>query len=269
MKKFLYTLLFLCLFSSVTNAYALTPSATPTSASATTSATPTQASNIINEINNLKDRIASRVAQLNLVEKKGFIGVVTDIGETQLTLSDKNNNTRYVDVDELTKFFSPSAKDSFGISDITKGSTVGILGRYNKDSKRTLARFVSVLIMPQIISGTVTNIDSDNFLLTIMTPEQKETQIDIETITKTYAYTKDGGTAKSGFSKIKIGERVMIVGFSDKIAKNKILASRIIHMPEVKPNPRIQSVKLQNSEITPSTGSGMKLAPITGTKSSK
>jgi len=95
------------------------------------------------------------------------------VSDTQLTLSDKDTKTRYVDVDELTKFSSPSAKSNFGISDITKGSIVGVLGRYNKDSKRTLARFVDVLVNPQIVSGSVSTIDTENFTFTLITPTQK------------------------------------------------------------------------------------------------
>src|SRR3990167_5837024 len=93
----------------------------------------------------LISNIASRVAQLNLVEKRGIIGKVTEATNTQITLSDIKGDTRFVDVDELTKFSSPNAKGTFGISDITKDATVGILGLYNKESRRILARFVNVI----------------------------------------------------------------------------------------------------------------------------
>src|SRR5260221_6373171 len=82
---------------------------------------PTPAPNSLEQqISNLKDKIASRVAQLKLVDKRGIIGNVTDVTQNQITVSDVKGNTRYIDVDELTKFSSPSAKSSFGISDITK-----------------------------------------------------------------------------------------------------------------------------------------------------
>src|ERR1700704_3295 len=104
------------------------------------------------QINSLKSRIASKVAQLNLVEKRGIIGTVTEASGTQIKLTDIQNNIRFVDVDELTKFSSPSAKDTFGISDLTKGTLVGVIGNYNKDSQRILARFVDVVTFPQTFS---------------------------------------------------------------------------------------------------------------------
>ena len=102
-------------------------------------AAPTVADDTVDDkINSLKDKIASRVAELKLVEKRGFYGAVIEISGTQLTVTDQKNATRFIDVDELTKFSSPSAKESFGISDITKGTKIAIIGLYNKQSKKEL-----------------------------------------------------------------------------------------------------------------------------------
>jgi len=210
------------------------------------------------QLNNLKDRIASKVAQLKLVEKRGIIGTVTDVGETQLTLSDTNGNTRYVDIDEFTKFSSPSAKAGFGISDITKGTTVGALGIYNKESRRITGRFVDVLVLQKVISGAITNIDAKKFALTVTSPDQKDMHVDIETVTKTYAYNKDSGLVRSGFSKIQQGERVIVVGYIDINDKNTIIASRILRLPTLKVNPKIPIMKSDDLSGTPSSGSGIK-----------
>lgn len=254
MKQYILFLFVLILLSYTTKAvYATTPTPNPTSAAA---------SGLDQAINNLKDRIASRVAQLNLVEKKGMIGTVTDISETQITVTDLANNTQFVDVDELTKFASPDAKGSFGISDITKGTTLGILGRYNKETRRILARFVDVVSFPMVISGAITQVDKSNFLISITTPDQKEYIGDIQNVTKTYTYTKTDGLTKSGFSKLQVGQRVMLVGFPEASNKNKILASRIIDFVELPPNPKIILMKPDAMGVTPSTGSGTKLVPI-------
>lgn len=227
--------------------------------------TPTPTPNISEteqQINSLKERIASRVAQLNLVDKKGIIGTVSDISQTAITIVDSSGNNRLIDVDELTKFSSPSAKASFGISDITKGTMVGIVGLYNKDSRRLLARWVDVMIEPQILSGGILSIDSTNYNFTIATVNSQSITISVEDITKSSSYTADGGTVRSGFSKLTTGERVMVVGFPDVNNKNTIIASRILVFPNLPPNPRIPLVKPE--DIAPvSTGSGKKLTPIT------
>lgn len=260
MKK-LFSLLFIVSYLMTTPAYAVTPTSIPTS-SPTGAVTPTSTQGLIQQIDELKDRIASRVAELKLVEKKGVIGTVTDVAETQLSLTDVHGNTVFIDVDELTKFSSPNAKSSFGISDVTKGSTVGVLGLYNKESRRILARFVDVMNVPIVLSGAVTGIDSQNFNLTLTTIDKKDTTIDVENITKTYTYGKTTGLVKAGFSKIVQGERVMVIGFPDVKNKNTIIASRILRFPELPINPAIALFKPEDVGVTPSTGSGTKLVPI-------
>ena len=217
------------------------------------------------QISDLKDKIASRVAQLKLVDKRGIIGIVTDVTQTQITLTDMKGNTRFVDVDELTKFSSPTAKSSFGISDITKGTTLGVLGLYNKESRRILARFVDVLILPISFSGAVSDTDAQNFVVTVITTDKKTYTVDIENVTKTMSF--DGASLlKSGFSKIQQGQRIMIIGFVDKTNSKHITASRVLLFPTLPIDPSITVIKPENlplqGTIVPATGSGKKLTPL-------
>lgn len=265
MKKILFFVIFSLFtfhFSFAANA-AITPTPSPTP-------TPERVKLPLDQqINSLKDRIASRVAQLKLVERRGIIGTVTEVSDTQLTLTDLQNNTRFVDVDELTKFSSPSAKGNFGISDITKGSKLGVLGLYNKQSRRLLARFVDVISEPKTIQGAIYGINKEDFTFKVMTENGQTLTIDVENITKTSSYTKDAGLTKAGFSKLQEGQRVYIVGFPDVKESNRILASRVIFFPLLPKNPKIvlpanaAPAINPNETVTPSTGSGKKLTPIT------
>lgn len=215
------------------------------------------------QITDLQERIASRVAQLKLVDHRGIIGTVTDVTQTQITLSDVQGNTRFVDVDEITKFSNPTAKGTFGISDIQKGQTIGILGLYNKESRRLLARFVDALTLPQLFDGAVISIDKTNFSVDVVTADQRTFTVAIEDITKTSSYTTGGALVKSGFSKITTGQRITIVGFPDIKDNKKIIGSSVILFTDIPVNPKIQSIKLQSSAPPASTGSGKKLTPLT------
>lgn len=251
MKK-LFIIALLSLVSITTGSQTAFAAITPTPTKTTSKATPTPSSNgsvtqIEQQINNLKDKIASQVAQLHLTEKKGFIGIVTDVSETQITIKDNDGNIHFVDVDELTKFDSPSAKSNFGISDITKNSTIGVLGIYNKDSRRLLARFVDVLTFPKYIRGAIAAIDKPNFTMTVVQNDGTQTTVEIEDVTKTLSYDKTAGSVKAGFSKAQVGERVYIVGFPDKQDPKQLIASRIILFPTLSINPNIGSV----APITP------------------
>lgn len=208
----------------------------------------------------LLDEIASKTAQLNLVEKRGIIGVVTDSSDTQITLTDIQGNTRFIDVDELTKFYSPSST-SYGISDVAKGSTIGVLGLYNRQTRRILAREVDALTPPsKIIYGAASALDKANFEITVVKQNGGKVVAEVETITKTYSYSS-GILIKSGFSKIVTPETILVIGDPDKQDPNKILSSRIIIFPDIQISPSI-NISAAQAAIVPSTGSGRKLTPI-------
>ncbi|MDP3987713.1 MAG: hypothetical protein Q8P80_01055 [Candidatus Levybacteria bacterium] len=258
MKKiFSYLLFLICFLLFAGGAKAISPTPSPSES---------QSDIQEQQLNEMKDRIASRVAQLKLVERKGVIGTVSDVSDTQISINDILGNTRFIDVDEITKFSSPSSKGSFGISDITKGSKIGVLGLYNKQSRRILARFVDVMALPKFVHGAIASIDSENFTLTIVTENEGETTVDVGNITKTLSYTKEVGLAKSGFSKLTESQNVIIIGFTDIKNKKKIIASRILVFPQIPKNPRInfpqKALEPQDTTV-PSTGSGKKLIPIT------
>lgn len=240
MKKFLLiTLSTIYYLLSTMNSHALSPTPSLTvSGSPTPTSEPNKSDAINQQINDLKNRIASRVAQLKLVEKRGIIGRVTDVSDTQITISDLKSNIRYIDVDELTRFSSPDVQGAFGISDLTKGTNIGVIGLYNKESRRTLARFVNVINLPKIIHGSIVNVNSENYTIKVSTGGDKEITFDVETTTKTLSYSKDGPLIRSGFSKIKENQRVIIVSKTDSNNDDKAPSSRIILLPDVPKNPK-------------------------------
>ncbi len=226
-------------FAAVLPSHAVTPTVSPTikaTVTPSTSVSPTKKPTQMPEdtqIEKIKDLVASRVAELKLVDKRGLLGYVSSTTGTQITMTDLKNEEVKVDVDELTKFESPS-KDSFGISDVKKGDLLSVVGLYNKQTNRILARYAEIASnIPQNIEGVVLSKDSAEFTLNISTDEGKKKTVNIETSTKSFTY-EDGATTKSGFSKILPGERVIIVGFADKTDKTQINAARIIHFPGMK-----------------------------------
>lgn len=212
--------------------------------------TPTQ-STIQKQINSLTDKIASKVAELDLVEKKGVIGKVTDVSNTKITLNDLNDRTQFIDVDEFTKFSGQD--ESFGISDIKKGDTLGILGLYNKESRRILARFVNIASFPQVVYGVISKVDTKNFQLKLSMENDKSTTIDHQSSTKSFIFDKEEKVlTKSGFSKFEEGQSIVVIGFPDKKDPLLLSASRIIILPDVARNPKI-NINISTKSPTPTS----------------
>jgi len=250
MKKLL-VIIFILLFSATTSSYAITTTPTPLK-KVTPTGTPEVTKEQEDRIEKIKDLVASKVAELKLVEKRGILGVVKSTTNTQIILEDIKKRQRVIDIDELTKFKS-TGKESFGISDIKEGDMLSFVGLYNKDSKRLLARFVSRDVSPVNIEGIVALKDGENFTITIVSEEGSKKIIDIQTSTKTTSY--DGENSKrSGFSKIERGQRAIVVGFADLKEKGTINAQRVIHFTDLPPS--------SGMDAPVSTGSGKKLQPI-------
>jgi len=253
-----YFILLILLVTLSVPAQAATP--TPTGNAEPTAESVTQ--KLSDKINNLKEKIASRVAELNLVEKKGFIGTIKEIKSNLISITDGRGDIKLIDVDEITKFSDGS--DDIGISDLKVGGKVAVVGLYNKDSEHLLARFISVINIPLFISGAVNSIDDKNFTFTLLKENGDQIKVDVENITKTVSYSGTTGE-KSGFSTLKRGNRVIVVGFPDSKEKDRIVATRLLLFPSLPKNPRLvipDNAIDTTQDPNTSTGSGKKITPL-------
>lgn len=249
MKKSFLIILCILTITFTTNVYA---AVTPSPASSGTS------QNLNNQINQLKDKIASRVSQLNLVEKRGIVGTIQDVTNSQITLADTQGRTRYIDVDEITKFSSAASNASFGLSDLKKGMNVSVLGIYNKESQRILARFIDTMAMPKRVNGEIAAIDNKNFQLSIMTADQKTIKVEIDTTSTVTSYSSGGSLTKYGFSKLNSGDRVEVIGYPDKKDATLLIADRLIDLLNAPKDPNISLTTSTTNITTAPTTAGIK-----------
>lgn len=236
MKKILLIILSLLITMAPSVSYAQTasPSAKPKVATSPTSIGDSS------QIEKIKDLVASRVAELKLVEKRGILGTVTNTTSTQITLTDINNNRKIIDIDEITKFSDPESKE-FGISDIKKGDVIGVIGLLNKGSDHLLARFVNtVSSIPTFFDGIIIDVDKRNFVITAVDENGNKKLLDIETSTKLYSFTKETDEIKSGFSKILPGQRIYAAGFPDSKVASQLNVDRLTHFPELQPSSKMK-----------------------------
>ena len=266
---------FVVLFVLLTTHYSLPPiyAATTPTPLPSKNEVPTDSA-AIEKIQKIKDIVASKVAELNLVEKKGMLGMIKEVSNTQVTITDLNGATRIIDIDELTKFnLSGGDKDSkedesLGINDLRKDTYYSFVGLYNKDTRKLMARFVAQpKNLPVFFEGVVADLAKDDFQLTIFNEKGEKKFVDIEKSTKTSIQTENEELVKSGFSKIAKQERVLVVGFDDLKDKNKIIASRVIHFESLPPsNAMLKYISLDEEAPVVATGSGKKLQVLTTPK---
>jgi len=198
-------------------------------------------------IEKIKDAVASKVAELNLVEKRGIFGEVVETATTEITIEDEAGNQRIIEIDELTRFEGERQSDDFGISDIEAGNSISAVGLYNKDTEKLLARFITQKInIPEHLSGAISEVDEDEFTITIVTKGGNEYLIDIERSTDTFVYEEEE-LLDSGFSRLVIGEKVIVVALPNQNEENRYSAERVLHFAELPPSDDVKKY-LENSE---------------------
>jgi hypothetical protein len=264
------TVLFISSLFSPVFAQTKTPTLTPKITESKTKASPTPAKSEptaseaadLNRIQKIKDMVASRVAELKLVEKRGILGTVKEVSSSQVTVRDNKGEQRIIDIDELTKFqgkISSSSKktdddttQTFGISDIKVGEEVAFIGLYNKQTDRLLARIVLLpKSIPFYMDGVISDIDTKEYTFAISNNDEKRI-VDFEKSTTAKLFTKADGIKKSGFSTIEAGQRAIIVGFEDSDNKH-IIATRILHFSDVPPSSEMKKgLSLEPEEASPS-----------------
>ena len=271
--KTLYNFIIIIIFITVItiiignpSVLAQTKTPTPTPGQSPSGTAPSPTPEITSEekeqdtIEKIKNLVASRAAELKLVDKRGILGVVKRSSSSQIVIEDHKRDQRTIDIDELTKFIS--SKDSFGISDIKEGDKISAMGFYNKDTRRLRASFISLSAnIPLNIEAVVNSRNSREFTLTVVDTNGKTRTIDIGTSTKTSTWA-DNSLTKSGFSKILIGQRILVIGFEDLKNKDTINASRIIHFADLPLSGALKKYQNVQEETPTSTGSGVNVKPL-------
>ncbi len=239
-KLYINILLIVIALSPISYLHSPTYAATPTTnPKPSQNVVPTNAEDL-EKIQKIKDIVASKVAELNLVEKRGIIGIIKEVSGMRIVITDIKGNTRQIEADELTKF-SLSNKDA-GISDLEKGKKYSFVGLYNRDTQKLLARTISsTSTIPAQFEGSISSIDVKGFQLTIVNEKGESKKIDIESSTKTSLADEEGDLVKSGFSKLEENERILAIGFWDKKDSTLMSATRLIHFKSVPPSKEMQS----------------------------
>ena len=223
-----------CLLSA-SYAYSATPSPLPSQNQISTDSAD------LEKIQKIKNIVASKVKELKLVEKRGIIGKIKEIKGMGIVITDVKDNTRHIDVDELTKF-DLGSKTSYGITDLEKGKQYSYVGLYNKETEKLLARTITTTnTIPVFFEGAVLSVDTKKYQLNAVNAVGDKKTIDIQSSTKTSLATVNGDLEKSGFTKFEANERVLAVGFWDKKDNNLLSTLRIIHFSDIPPSKEMQS----------------------------
>lgn len=202
-------------------AYSQSPSSTPSGS-------------LNEEVDKLKEKVAEKVEELHRQEK-ATAGVVTKVDGNRLTMRTPDGANTAVTIDDtLTDFFEISGTKTSDLQqeDIETGNYIFVTGPEIGDS---ITANVIYRDTPYIVSsGKITEVNSDDFTIRVLTVDKTEYVLDIEKKSdQKILDIKTLETEKIGFTKLKEGDSVHFVvkANPEDPKQSKFSAARILVVP--------------------------------------
>jgi len=221
MKRLTTLLIAICFFAITLPVYAQT---------ASVAATPMDSKS--QQIEDLKDRLATKVAELRQSKRMAVYGTIKSVSISTFVVETKTKDLKIELTDDLKVFQMLKGKRTeLKTDNLEKGDIVTVFGEYDTTLELLQAKMVFIqAAQPVQIAGTVTATNKDDYTITIETADKKTYTIDFETVTKTTLWN---GTAlaKGGFSTFIAGDTIFVTGSAIPKKENRISAARITDLP--------------------------------------
>lgn len=188
----------------------------------------------IDKINLLKEKVASKVAQLSKSIQFAADGTIIKIEEDILTFS-ADGDEKTVTTDDQTRYLlrNNRLKTKTGdISDFEVNDDVTVLGSEQIGTDLVSAKLIVKAPRVVFFTGIIKEVDAANGTLTIKEKES-EYVFDYEVYTRSQLYNKKiKKLNSSGFSKLEKGQQVQILALPQKDSESRFTALRLVIIPK-------------------------------------
>lgn len=240
-----FSLLFvICSLLSIIPSPVLAQSITPSPKTASASATASPSNDAIEklkQIEQLKEKIATKVAEIREKDKRAVSGMVKKITGTSFLIADRKGNEYTISYSDDTTFYTVTVgeKKETSAKKIKEDDTISVFGYIATDKTTLSAKYVYQETFLKHIIGKIVDIDKTNFTITVKDKEGNQA-VDIESFTKMTVYTKNKGKQKGGFSKFTIGDSIHVAGKVSQTDAEKLAANLVLTLPfSQSPSPSI------------------------------
>src|SRR3989339_61188 len=160
----------------------------------------------------LKQKLEEKVLQLRNNPKRVISGPIKAIGEKSLTLGIGTDSIKVTVEPEITNFFNVSGYDleTISFADLQKGERVTAFVSDIGGDQISYTVYQEPALT--VAAGKVSNIDEDNYEVTIIDFDKSSFGADIQVSTIQNLYNlKSQKIEKAGFSKLAIGQRIFAI----------------------------------------------------------
>jgi len=166
------------------------------------------------DIQNFKEKVATKVAELRRENNRAIAGTVTSTeGTITIKFITENDVEFDVKLDEnLTNYFQISGTSTKEIKkeDIKKGDYIIVDGIVNDKTVQANSIYVDTLLL--VFTGRIIEVNSDDFSIKVLGNDKETYTIDVQSDTRQMLLNTTTLTEeKIGFSKIKEGDSIHFV----------------------------------------------------------
>lgn len=213
----------------------LAQTTTPTGA-VTNGPTAAPTSAVTKDVQDLKNKLATKVSELRKQNQKAVSGVVSEINAKTITIKDAEDKSVQVKIDDvLTHAFeiNGTVKKEVKVDTLEKGDYIIISGPAtdNTVTANTIYKDEQYLVG----SGKITKVNSTDFSIAVATEDKENLTIDVENTTRRLLVdSKTLAKEVIGFTKIKEGDTVHYVLKKTGLekVKDRFGALRIVIIPQ-------------------------------------
>jgi hypothetical protein len=186
------------------------------------------------EVEILKEKIASKVAELRRQNFQAFSGKIVEIKKGEIEIKDYNEEKKKVFTDDLlTKYYliKDNQKKEINFSDLKKDDYIIVSGV--PTDKGISANMIFVDEKYLVDFGKIVEKDKNEYWLKVITLTNETISLDIEAFTKQWLLNiKSLELERTGFSKIKEGDMIHFVAKDKKNENNRLSAQKIVVIPQ-------------------------------------
>lgn len=205
-----------------------------TQSATTKTVSPSAQVTVTEEIQDLKEKIATKVAELRKKNQRAVAGIIIAIKDLNITI--KTDNGDYdIKVDEaLTKVYTiGTTKKEIKAGELKKDSYIIVTGPML--DKTIDANYIYQDEQFIVKAGKITDINKDDFYIKVLTTDKDTYTLDIEnSTTQQLMDIKTLSLDKIGFSKLKEGDTIHFVFKKTGTEKevNRYTALRVVVVPQ-------------------------------------
>jgi len=183
------------------------------------------------QIDDLKERLATKVAELKQSQRQAIYGTIKSVSVSTFTVETATKDLKIELTDDIKIFQKiKGIRTELKIENLEKGDIVTVFGEYDATLELLKAKVVFIQSAGPIrIAGIITEVNKTDYTITILTADTKTYTIDFETITKTSVWNGKE-LQKGGFSKLIVGNIIHVTGSAVAKQENRVSAARITNI---------------------------------------